>query len=224
MLLLLTPVFGLPHEAGSLLEMSFAGGHGTIAGMGPLLVEAGAPEVVDIGLGLATISMVTGVVVGSALVRWAVRHPSVQVMRTTPLLADEGHDVDHVHLAPADEKDVDDPGIHPTTLAFALIGIALLVSVAILWAARWALGSVGVDILDKFPLFPVAVIGGFVVQAVATRTGFASRIDKRPSTGSRPSRSTRCWSARSGRCPSRPSARTSPRSSCSPSSASGGAS
>lgn len=31
-LFLLGPVFGLPPEAGSLLEMSFAGGHGTIAG------------------------------------------------------------------------------------------------------------------------------------------------------------------------------------------------
>jgi hypothetical protein len=31
--LLLTPVFGLPDAAGSIIEMSFAGGHGTIAGM-----------------------------------------------------------------------------------------------------------------------------------------------------------------------------------------------
>jgi len=182
-LLLLTPVFGLPHEAGSLLEMSFAGGHGTIAGMGPLLVEAGAPEVVDIGLGLATISMVTGVVVGSALVRWAVRSPDVQVMRTTPVRADEDFDVDRPHVAPVDDKEVEDAGIHPTTFAFALIGIALLVSIAILWAARWVLGSVGIDILDKFPLFPVAVVGGFVVQAAATRLGYASRIDKRAVDG-----------------------------------------
>ena len=182
-LLLLTPVFGLPHEAGSLLEMSFAGGHGTIAGMGPLLVEAGAPEVVDIGLGLATISMITGIVVGSALVRWAVRSPRVQVMRNEPVSASEAYDVDHIRIAPSDEHEVEDPGIHPTTFAFALIGIALLVSIALLWSARWVVSALGSDLLDKFPLFPVAVIGGFLVQWVATRTGHAAKIDKRAVNG-----------------------------------------
>jgi len=182
-LLLLTPVFGLPHEAGSLLEMSFAGGHGTIAGMGPLLVDAGAPEVVDIGLGLATISMITGIVVGSALVRWAVRSPSVQTMRNVPVTAAEDYDVDRVPIAPTDEHEVEDVGIHPTTFAFALIGIALLVSIALLWGARWVAASLGSDILDRFPLFPVAVIGGFVVQWVATRTGHAAKIDKRAVNG-----------------------------------------
>src|SRR5262245_40345580 len=66
--LLLTPVFGLPDAAGSIIEMSFAGGHGTIAGMGGLLDDAGAGELVDIGLGLATISMLTGVIGGTVLV------------------------------------------------------------------------------------------------------------------------------------------------------------
>ncbi len=36
--------------AGSSLELSFAGGPGTIAGMGPLPAEAGALEIVDLGL------------------------------------------------------------------------------------------------------------------------------------------------------------------------------
>ncbi len=34
---ILTPFFGLPDVAGSILELAFAGGHGTIAGMGGLL-------------------------------------------------------------------------------------------------------------------------------------------------------------------------------------------
>ena len=79
--LLLTPVFGLPDAAGSIIEMSFAGGHGTIAGMGGLLDDAGAGELVDIGLGLATISMLTGVIGGTVLVNWAVRKPGIDVAR-----------------------------------------------------------------------------------------------------------------------------------------------
>lgn len=40
-LFLLGPVFGVPPLAGALIEMSFAGGHGTVGGMGPLLTELG---------------------------------------------------------------------------------------------------------------------------------------------------------------------------------------
>ena len=82
---ILTPFFGLPAAAGSILELSFAGGHGTIAGMGDILDNAGAPEVVDIGLGLATISMITGVVGGSILVNYAIRSPRISVARTSPV-------------------------------------------------------------------------------------------------------------------------------------------
>src|SRR5262249_31070239 len=36
-LLLLTPMFGFNPKAGALIEMSFAGGHGTLAGLAPML-------------------------------------------------------------------------------------------------------------------------------------------------------------------------------------------
>jgi glutamate:Na+ symporter, ESS family len=182
-LFLLTPVFGLPPEAGALLEMSFAGGHGTIAGMGQLLADVDAPELVDVGLGLATISMITGVVVGSALVRWAVRNPKVEVMRNAAPTADEDYDVDRIRVAPADQRPDQDKGIHATTLAFALVAMAILVAIALLWSARAIVNALGSDILDKFPLFPVAVIGGFMVQWLTTKTGQAHKIDKRAVQG-----------------------------------------
>lgn len=182
-LLLLRPVFDLPKEAGSLLEMSFAGGHGTIAGMGQVFDDQGVPELVDIGLGLATISMVTGVVVGSALVRWAVRNPRIPLQRTESLQPEEDYDVDDVHVPPADEQSPSDTGLHPTTLAFALIGVTIVVSVGILWSARALVSALGSDILDKMPLFPVAVIGGFLVQWAVTKTGQGPRVDKRAVEG-----------------------------------------
>lgn len=77
--LLLGPVFGLSDLAGSIVEMSFAGGHGTVAGVGSLFEDAGAPELVDVGMALATISMVSGTLGGFALVNWALRSPSVDV-------------------------------------------------------------------------------------------------------------------------------------------------
>jgi ESS family glutamate:Na+ symporter len=62
----------------------FAGGHGTITGMDGILSEACAPEMIDVGLGAATISMITGVVGGSILVNYAVRIPRIHVARNRP--------------------------------------------------------------------------------------------------------------------------------------------
>lgn len=184
-LLLLGPVFGVAPEAASLLEMSFAGGHGTIAGMGGLLADAGAEDLVDVGLSLATISIVTGVLVGSMLVRWAVRSPRVEVARSqvhVPTLEDDP-EVDAVRLSPVDETADDDHGMAATTFAGMLILLAIAVAIAVLWSARWVAGLLGSDVLDSFPLFPVTVIGGLVVQAVATKIGAAERIDKRVVAG-----------------------------------------
>jgi ESS family glutamate:Na+ symporter len=212
---LLKPVFDMPEESGSLLEMSFAGGHGTIAGMGQLFEDEGVGELVDIGLGLATISMVTGVVAGSALGRWAIRSPHVEVRRHEPLGPEERYDVDDIHVVPADETPPAQDGLHRTTTAFALIGVAILLSVAILWSARAVVSALGSDVLDTFPLFPVAVIGGFVVQWAVTRTGQAHIVDKRAVEGISSIALDVLRSARSGRCRCRRSAPMSPRSSCS---------
>src|SRR5262245_38937568 len=64
-----------------------------------LLTDVGASDLVDVGLGLATISMITGVGVGSALVRWAVHSPRVTVMRNAAPTAQEDYDVDRVRVA-----------------------------------------------------------------------------------------------------------------------------
>ncbi|WP_338018377.1 hypothetical protein [Gordonia desulfuricans] len=127
--------------------------------------------------------MVTGVVGGSAHVRWAVRNPRIPLKRNEPLQPDEQYDVDDIHLPPADKRPPADSGLHPTTIAFALIGVTILLSVGILWAARAVVSAPGSDILDKMPLFPVAVIGGFIVQWLVTKTGQAHHVDKRAVEG-----------------------------------------
>lgn len=182
-LLLLGPVFGVAPEAGSLLEMSFAGGHGTIAGMGQLLDESGAGDLVDVGLGLATISMVTGIVIGTLLVRWAVVNPDLTVAREQPPhLADDIH-VDDLRVMAAEEGDTSDHGIHDLVFSAMLVAVAILISVWLLQGARWVMHHLGSDILDSFPLFPVAVIGGYLVQVAASRCGFAPRINRAAVSG-----------------------------------------
>jgi len=79
-LLVLEPVFGFNDKAGALIELSFAGGHGTLAGLTPVLVEYGAGDLLEVGLGLATIGMVTGIIIGTMLVNYAVKSPTMSMM------------------------------------------------------------------------------------------------------------------------------------------------
>jgi len=181
--LLLTPVFGLSPAAGGLLEMSFAGGHGTIAGMGEILVNVGAPEVVDIGLGLATISMVTGIVAGTMIVSWGMRSPKVQVLRQTPFAESEGTDLTSPHIAPVDEPDDEAVGVNATTAAFMYISVAIALAIVLLEALRWVANAFGSDVFDHFPLFPFTVIGGFVVQALLTRFKLEHTANKKAVDG-----------------------------------------
>ena len=68
-------------------------------------------------------------------------------------------------------------------LWLSLICVTILLSVGILWSARAIVSALGSDILDKMPLFPVAVIGGFIVQWVVTKTGQSHRVEKRAVEG-----------------------------------------
>jgi ESS family glutamate:Na+ symporter len=78
--LLLEPAFGIDGKA-AVIEMSFAGGHGTLAGLTPVLQQYGVGDLLYIGLGLATIGMVSGIVVGTMLVNYAIRSPSIIICR-----------------------------------------------------------------------------------------------------------------------------------------------
>ena len=174
---LLTLVFGLPDAAGSIIEMSFAGGHGTIAGMGGLLEDAGAEGLVDIGLGLATISMLTGVIGGTVLVNWAVRKPGIDVARehtTTRSTASRLSDV------PPNEGDTaDDTGLGSISRSFGAIAVAIFIGFLLLTGLRAASTALGSDVLDRFPLFPFTVIGGFAVQLMLSRTDHEHLVERR---------------------------------------------
>jgi ESS family glutamate:Na+ symporter len=175
--LLLTPVFGLPDAAGSIIEMSFAGGHGSIAGMGGLFDDAGADELVDIGLGLATISMLTGVLGGTVLVNWAVRNPRIEVARehtTTRSTASRLSDV------PPNEGDTtDDVELGSFSRSFGAIAVAIFLGFLILAGLRAIANAFGSDLFDRFPLFPFTIIGGFAVQLVLSWTNHEHLVERR---------------------------------------------
>ncbi|MFA9477206.1 sodium/glutamate symporter [Phycisphaerales bacterium AB-hyl4] len=194
----LYPIWGTSPLAGALLEMSLVGGHGTVAGMQGAFEELGFPEGTDLGLGLATIGILAGVIIGTVLVNWAARTGRVDL---SP--ADEPGDVEQEKLADFDEKeDVErsipepevpgaegksegeDKPVDPLSVHVALLGLAvgigwvlqqaLLWVESVAWASWWDL-----DLFRYLPLFPLAMIGAMILQVVLEWIGYDDHVDRR---------------------------------------------
>jgi ESS family glutamate:Na+ symporter len=182
-LVALEPGFDFSDKGGALIELSFAGGHGTLAGLGPVFKEYGAGELVDIGLGLATIGLVTGVVFGTILVNYAIKSRSIPVARQNPTTPDEDLDIDH-HLPRPDQEPMDEwQGMSQVTAAAVALGVAIAVGIALLEFFRWVFDLFGSDFFEKFPLFPFTIVGGVLVQLVAVRCGFGWAVNRRAVEG-----------------------------------------
>lgn len=177
--LILGPLFGMPDVAGAIIEMSFAGGHGTIAGMGGLLEEAGAGELIDLGLGLATISMITGVVGGTLIVNHGIRSPRISVVRNTIPAGLGTTSLQNVRPNEGDSDRAGDVGLGSISRSFGAIMVAIALGFVILTLLRLIAGGFGSELFDKFPLFPLTVIGGFIVQLVLTMTRKEHLVERR---------------------------------------------
>ena len=182
-LVLLEPAFDFSDKGGALIELSFAGGHGTLAGLGPIFNDYEAGQLVEVGLGLATIGLVAGVVVGTILVNYAINSPSIPIARQNPTTQDEDLDIDH-HLPRPDQEPMDEwQGMSQVTAAAVALGVAIAVGIVLLEFLRWLFDQFGSDFFEKFPLFPFTIIGGVLVQLVAVRSGFGWAVNRRAVEG-----------------------------------------
>jgi len=175
MYLFITPMFGLPAYIGSIIEIGWAGGHGTAAGMAVVFKNLGFPEGGDLGLTSATVGLIVGIVMGMVYINWAVRKGYTEVLKSPDQIAQgdlsgilpEGQD--KVIARSRILKD----SIEPFTLHVALIGLSIILG-------YFALNGLKM-IHPKFaavPLFPMAMLGGVVVQAVAVLTKTQGLIDR----------------------------------------------
>jgi ESS family glutamate:Na+ symporter len=175
-MLVLTPLFDINPMAGALIEVAFEGGHGTAAGMAETFVELGFPEGGDLALGLATVGIVSGIVAGTALANWARRNDKLQIDKVDPLDTSESAIALHeeaTEVKAAKENLVRDLLIDPLTLNLGFVGLALLIGWIILQGLvgienlTW--GTQGVKLMAYVPLFPMALIGGLIVQLILER-------------------------------------------------------
>ncbi|VGO19855.1 sodium/glutamate symporter [Pontiella sulfatireligans] len=172
-LLLLGPVFNLPDLFAGIMPVGFEGGHGTAGGMGPVFDQLGYPEMKDFALASATGGIMGAIIVGMALVNWAVRKGYVE-KKTAPSF--DAEDLTGIipdgHRPEAGKLTVSSDVIESLTLHLVFVGAAVLLGwlmkQGLLLAADKLPGSGG-DIFKSFPLFPLCMLGGVAVQWLADR-------------------------------------------------------
>jgi len=175
-LLILVPLFNADPVMGALIEVAFEGGHGTAAGMAATFTELNFAAGADMALGLATVGIVSGVVAGVGLINWARRTNRLQVTGAiAPAEAEysEPHPHDDPATKVARRQLLRDLLIDPLSLNFCFVGLAIIVGWVILEGLRqiealtW--GQTGLKLMTYVPLFPLALIGGILVQLLLVR-------------------------------------------------------
>lgn len=184
-LTVLTPFFGLSPAAGALIEISFVGGHGTAAGLQSTFEELGFSEGYDLAIGLATVGILSGVVIGMIMVNWAARKGKSQTLRHPDEISFEQRTgiINKEHRKSAGTKTTSPLSIEPFAFHLGLIGISIFIGYVLLEAFVWLEAATYGSALDIYlfeyvPLFPFAMIGGIIVQIFLSRIDHHELVDR----------------------------------------------
>ena len=182
-LLILGPFFGANPLSGALVEISFEGGHGTAAGLAPTFESLGWSEGTDIALGLATVSIIAAIISGILLVNWHTRRGGGQ--HTDIGMVDKQHKQmirSGYNLIALGRKIQSSPkAIAINVLAFTLaIGLGWVMLQACIWAEDTLLSPIThIRFFEHLPLFPMAMLGGLLIQIFLRHIGQQQLISRR---------------------------------------------
>ncbi|MBQ9789024.1 MAG: sodium:glutamate symporter [Lentisphaeria bacterium] len=172
---ILKPLYHVSDGFAGLIEVGFEGGHGTVSGLSNTFKELGWAEGTDLGLTMATIGMIAGVVIGMWLINIAVRRgwtKNVRLFQDRPLHERRGIYPDNMQPA-AGKQTVSSDSIDSFALHIAIIGLAVIFG-CVIKEALALLNTVmpqqiqELKVLASFPLFPLCMIGGLLVQKFFT--------------------------------------------------------
>jgi len=161
---------GVPAAFGNLLEVGFEGGHGTVGGMAESFVHFGWEEGIALGYTVATVGMIIGIVLGMAMIQWAHRRGYVKEVRSFSARSrSERIGIHARHYRPsAGRQTVLCDSIDSLAWHVAVVGVSVLIG----WGLRQCIPMKG------FPLFPLCMIGGVLVQLVAKFLHFDLLVDR----------------------------------------------
>ena len=180
---ILAPLFGVHPGFGNLLEIGFQGGHGTVGGMTSVFENFNWHDGIALGYTVATAGMIIAVIVGMALINWATRKGYI-------VCSERKNSVDEFHrrgiYRPGEQPaagrqtvlcdSIDSLGWHCALVGLA-IGLGYLILLGLQASETYFFPSAKVKIFSGFPLFPLCMIAGLLIQIFARKTRIDMLID-----------------------------------------------
>lgn len=180
--LFLAPVFGTNPLAGALMEISFEGGHGTAAGLAPTFAELGWAEGTDVALALATFSIIMAILSGLFIINYynrkhrakediVLRHEQQQQMIRS------GYNL----VSLTNKFNTNPKAVIINLIAFAIaIGLGWLILTGLVRAEDAILAPyTDLRFFAFLPLFPLAMIGGLLLQLFLRSINKSKLIQRR---------------------------------------------
>jgi ESS family glutamate:Na+ symporter len=176
-LLILIPVFDVNPISAALIEIGFEGGHGTAGGMAETFRELGFQDGPDLALGLATVGIVSGIVTGTALANWGRKKGHIATVQSPAEDLEEVTELSHRQEPPRRQQRraylTQGLLIDPLSMNFGFVGIAVIFgwliqrALVLIEAVTW--GQTGFQVMSYVPLFPMALVGGILLQLLMVR-------------------------------------------------------
>jgi len=185
-LAIVAPLFAeleLPGMFGAIIPVGFEGGHGTASGLGETFAEHGWEAGQHFALASATAGILSAVVVGMILINWATRKGYTVAQRKPEEISED----DSIGVIPLDHRPeagkltVKSDAIESFTIHIVFVGIAIFIG----WLIKQGMIQIDLAIgsenlhkaIKSFPLFPLCMIGGLIVQFCEQRFDKYKLID-----------------------------------------------
>ncbi|MFT4326530.1 MAG: sodium/glutamate symporter [Candidatus Woesearchaeota archaeon] len=178
---ILIPFFNANPLTASLIEISFQGGHGTVAGLSPTFEQLGFSEGTDIGLALATLSLIVAIVSGIFFVNMYNRKNQTKTdfkiyKKQKESMIKSGYNF--YRLSSKLEKNPNKLFIHVILFASAIAIGWLILKGLVNLEAIFLQDVTELRFLAYLPLFPLAMIGGLIVQLILKKIKRQNIVDK----------------------------------------------
>ncbi|MDX9779937.1 MAG: sodium/glutamate symporter [Candidatus Neomarinimicrobiota bacterium] len=174
-LVLLTPLFHIPAYFGVIIPVGFEGGHGTASGLAEQFAAYGWPEGRDFAMTSATFGIISAIISGTWLINRAVRKGYTRQLKRIEDIPENNvigiYDPDE--QPSAGRQTVAAGSVDSFALHLAIVGLAVFIGYA------FKLGLTALEslspamqkngILSSFPLFPLAMVGGLLIQLFISR-------------------------------------------------------
>ena len=170
---LLVPAFNVSPAFGNLLELGFEGGHGTVGGMAEAFKVHHWEDGVALGYTVATAGMICGIALGMCLVNWAYARGYIKTVRPFGKRSlNERRGIHPRDARPlAGRQTVLPDSVDSLAWHIAIVGIAVLIGFGILQGCKAAEVALFPEAKTRlflgFPMFPLCMLGGAMLQIVA---------------------------------------------------------